>query len=267
MDLTDEELKATKNMQNPFKMEVTKEDFKKYIGVDISDEELKEGNEFAEKLFKIMYESIKDEKTADKMFEEMNYFKSEIITKVEGYKKTKGFIVKEINFDKQKKSLITRQFNLFNKKYEDIVLDMQELKAIYKKCEELRMALKKEWKEIKNYEGKYIISNYGEVISLPRYKQNNNKLQYVEPKEICRYVNKCNGYVYVQLWNNSNYKNIRLHRLVAEHFIDNKENKKQINHIDGNKQNNRVDNLEWCTCSENIRHAYRMGLRKQKKGG
>lgn len=124
------------------------------------------------------------------------------------------------------------------------------------------MDLKKEWKEIKGYEGKYIISNYGEIISLPRYKENNSKLQYVPPKEICRYINKYNGYIYVQLWNNSNYKNIRLHRLVAENFIPNPENKCQINHIDGNKQNNRIDNLEWCTASENIIHAYKTGLRK-----
>ena len=64
------------------------------------------------------------------------------------------------------------------------------------------MDLKKEWKEIKGYEGKYIVSNYGEVISLPRLKQNNTKKQYVEPKELLRYVNPKNGYVYVYLCNN-----------------------------------------------------------------
>ena len=127
------------------------------------------------------------------------------------------------------------------------------------------MDLKKEWKEIKGYEGKYIISNYGEIISLPRYKENRGKFQYVEPKEICRYVNKKNGYVYVQLWNNATYKNIRLHKLVAENFIENKEGKEQINHIDGNKKNNKVNNLEWCTCKENIQHAYKIGL--IKRGG
>lgn len=127
------------------------------------------------------------------------------------------------------------------------------------------MDLKKEWKEVKGYEGKYIISNYGEIISLPRYKENRGKFQYVEPKEICRYVNKKNGYVYVQLWNNATYKNIRLHKLVAENFIENKEGKEQINHIDGNKKNNKVNNLEWCTCKENIQHVYKIGL--MKRGG
>lgn len=51
------------------------------------------------------------------------------------------------------------------------------------------MVIKKEWKEIKEYEGKYIISNYGEIISLPRYKRNNSKFQYVQPREICKYTN------------------------------------------------------------------------------
>lgn len=126
------------------------------------------------------------------------------------------------------------------------------------------MDIKKKWKEIKGHEGKYIISNYGEVISLPRYKQNNSKLQYVDPKEIKRYVNPKNGYVYVQLWNNSKYKNIRLHKLVAETFIPNPNNLPQINHKDGNKENNRIDNLEWCTASYNILHSYKIGLRRKR---
>lgn len=125
------------------------------------------------------------------------------------------------------------------------------------------MDLKKKWKDIKGYEGKYIISNYGEIISLPRYKQNNSKPQYVEPKEIAKYINSKNGYVYVQLWNNSKCKNIRLHKLVAQNFIPNKENKLQINHIDGNKQNNRVDNLEWCTYYYN--NSYGTKLERQSK--
>ena len=126
------------------------------------------------------------------------------------------------------------------------------------------MDLKKLWKEIKGYEGKYIISNYGEIISLPRYKKNNSKMQYVEPKQICQTINKHNGYVYVQLWNDAKYKNIRLHKLVAENFLIKSEGKTQINHIDGNKQNNKADNLEWCTASENIIHAYRTGLFSNK---
>ena len=129
------------------------------------------------------------------------------------------------------------------------------------------MDLKKEWKEIKGYEGKYIVSNYGEVISLPRLKQNNTEEQYVEPKELLRYVNPKNGYVYVYLCNNGRNKNARLHRLVAETFIPNPENKPQVNHIDGDKTNNKINNLEWCNQSENEKHAYRTGLAKPRGKG
>ncbi len=127
------------------------------------------------------------------------------------------------------------------------------------------MDLKREWKEIKGYEGKYIISNFGEVISLPRTKQNHTKQQYVEPKEIRKIINNKNGYVYVQLWKKSSYKNIRLHKLVAQAFIPNPNNYPQINHIDGNKTNNRADNLEWCTASHNLLHAYKLGLANNDK--
>ena len=113
------------------------------------------------------------------------------------------------------------------------------------------------WKDIKGYENKYKISNYGEVISLPRFKKNHSKLQEVPTKKISQYVNKKNGYVYVYLCNDGKYKNVRLHKIVAENFIDNPNNYTQINHIDGNKTNNRVDNLEWCDCSYNIKDMYK----------
>lgn len=113
------------------------------------------------------------------------------------------------------------------------------------------------WKPIKGYEGKYKISNYGEVVSLHRFKNNHTKLQEVPMKKIKPYTNNKNGYVYVYLCNDGKYKNIRLHKLVAETFIDNPKNYNQINHIDGNKQNNRADNLEWCDSSYNIKDMYK----------
>lgn len=111
--------------------------------------------------------------------------------------------------------------------------------------------MKEIWKPIVGYDGKYEISNLGNIKSLRRFKKNNSKLQLVEEKLLSKYTNPKNGYVYVYLCNDGNYKNIRVHKLVAEAFIDNPNNYKSINHIDGNKTNNHVDNLEWCTQSYN----------------
>lgn len=72
------------------------------------------------------------------------------------------------------------------------------------------------------------------------------------------------GYEYVCLCVNDIRTYPRVHRLVAETFIPNTDNKEQINHIDGNKRNNIVENLEWCTQTENIRHAIKTGLIKNK---
>ena len=121
------------------------------------------------------------------------------------------------------------------------------------------------WKDIKGYEGMYQVSNLGNIKSLERYKRNHSKLQKIEEKLLKLHINKTNGYVYVVLTKDTIEKNIRVHKLVAQAFIENSNNKPQINHIDGNKQNNRVDNLEWCTQSENELHAYRTGLANNDK--
>lgn len=70
------------------------------------------------------------------------------------------------------------------------------------------------------------------------------------------------GYYIVTLCKGKERKTKKIHRLVAEAFIPNVENKLQVNHIDGNKLNNNVKNLEWCTDSENMIHAYKTGLMK-----
>lgn len=71
-----------------------------------------------------------------------------------------------------------------------------------------------------------------------------------------------NGYVRVELWQCGQGKKYLVHRLLAQAFIPNPENKHQVNHIDGNPQNNTISNLEWVTQSENQIHAYRTGLQK-----
>ena len=109
--------------------------------------------------------------------------------------------------------------------------------------------MKEIWKEIQ-YDKKYMISNIGNV-----YSKKNKKILKLN------LIKK--GYLRIEL---SNKKAYLVHRLVAEAFIPNLDNKPQVNHIDGNKQNNRVDNLEWCTQSENMQHALRTKLKVMPKG-
>lgn len=75
-----------------------------------------------------------------------------------------------------------------------------------------------------------------------------------------------NGYLHVVLIHLGDRLTVNIHRMVAECFILNPNNLPQVNHIDGNKQNNRIENLEWCTQTENTIHAYKTGLAKGKKG-
>lgn len=121
------------------------------------------------------------------------------------------------------------------------------------------------WKDIEGYEGLYQISNLGRVYSFDRVIPSKAGSTMVRK---AKYLVLCNrrGYVAVTLINlNSKKKQITVHRLVAQHFIDNPENKRCVNHIDGNKRNNRVDNLEWATDSENAQHAFKTGLKKPTK--
>lgn len=104
--------------------------------------------------------------------------------------------------------------------------------------------MKEIWKDIPEYEGIYKISNLGRVKS-------KNKIR--KP-----YLRKTTGYCYVTLSKNNKVKCYSIHRLVANSFIDNIEKKPYVNHIDGNKQNNNVKNLEWVTQKENVIHAIKV---------
>lgn len=124
------------------------------------------------------------------------------------------------------------------------------------------------WKDIVNYEGLYQVSNLGNVRSLSFGARNIRKSNKI--KLLKQSPTNC-GYLKVQLYKNG-YKMFYVHRLVAIAFLPNPENKKQINHIDGNKQNNNVLNLEWSSASDNQKHAIRHGLRTPspmigRKGG
>ena len=126
------------------------------------------------------------------------------------------------------------------------------------------------WLDVKGYEGLYKVSNFGRVKSLARkyknqYGEFGYKKEFIKAQKISCYNKKekqKNGYFVVNLAKDDNGNWIRVHRLVAEAFIPNPENKKEVNHKDGNKLNNKVDNLEWVTHQENCLHAWRTGLRK-----
>ena len=126
------------------------------------------------------------------------------------------------------------------------------------------------WKDISGYEGLYQVSNLGRVKSLEKWVQNHGKLQH-HPEKIKKLCIKPNGYLTLQLYKDNKPKNCHVHRLVAEAFLPNPDNKSTVNHINGDKQDNRAANLEWSTYTENNKHAYDTGLndenhRRNRKG-
>ena len=115
------------------------------------------------------------------------------------------------------------------------------------------------WKDIKGYEGLYQVSNYGRIKTLINFnsKHSYSKKELKERKEKILKEHECNGYLRVTLSKKQKSKHYRVHRLVAQAFIPNPENKPQINHKDNNRKNNNVNNLEWCTALYNNR--YKLG--------
>lgn len=112
------------------------------------------------------------------------------------------------------------------------------------------------WKPVPKYESWYEVSNLGRVKRKFSIDNGGRRLK----ERILKGARQNNGYVYVSLCGATGVKQMRVHRIVAEVFIPNPEEKPFVNHINGNKEDNRVDNLEWVTGSENMRHAYVTGL-------
>jgi len=117
------------------------------------------------------------------------------------------------------------------------------------------------WKEIKDYHN-YQVSNLGRVKTSKFYS--NIYKKYFDRELILKEKTNCFGYKFVGLGcgKRGKKKNIAIHRLVAQAFLDNPNNYKEVNHKDGNKANNNVNNLEYCSRSQNMLHAYKLGLHK-----
>ncbi len=110
-----------------------------------------------------------------------------------------------------------------------------------------------EYKQINGYEDLYEISSEGEVISLRFNKRKTMKVGIMS-----------SGYKMVNLKKDKKQRSWSIHRLLALHFIPNPNNYPQVNHKDGNKLNNSLENLEWCTRNENVQHMYDTGLKTYK---
>lgn len=110
------------------------------------------------------------------------------------------------------------------------------------------------WRDIINYEGEYQVSNLGNVKSIKFDKHTILK------------QSKNKGYYHVMLYKNGLSKTYKVHVLVAKMFCPNLDNKPFVNHMNSLKNDNSAENLEWCTSSENILHAYKHGKMKSQKG-
>jgi hypothetical protein len=120
------------------------------------------------------------------------------------------------------------------------------------------------WKDINGYDGVYQVSNYGRVRSngtaVNMTSVKGKRYTVFTKKRILTQSHTVEGYLVVGLTKNGISKQYKVHRLIAEAFIQNPKNKSTINHINGIKDDNRIENLEWCTSKENTQHAHATGL-------
>lgn len=120
------------------------------------------------------------------------------------------------------------------------------------------------WKDIKGYEGMYQVSNMGRIKGLRRVINRINSPMELPEKLLTPILDK-HGYFIIHLSKENKKKKFYIHRLLGEYFIGNPTNQECINHKNGIKTDNSLDNLEWCTIAENNQHAFKIGLNKKGK--
>lgn len=116
------------------------------------------------------------------------------------------------------------------------------------------------WKTIKGFEN-YQVSSYGNVRSIDRLVPHRTSGELMLKGKLIKPYKTNSGYISVKLYKNSKQKSFLVHRLIALYFIENIKKKSYVNHLDGIKTNNKIENLEWVTNSENHIHAYELGLK------
>lgn len=148
-------------------------------------------------------------------------------------------------------------------KYQRRILDkkIKARRSINKKIDTFPYKSIEKWMPIKGFETAYLISDYGRVKSLARLRYSGNGSYSTIDGKILRCPPDSTGYRGATLSFNKKKRKDHIHRFVAEAFIENMCNYPCVNHKDGNKLNNRVDNLEWCTYSHNNLHAYHKKLK------
>lgn len=133
----------------------------------------------------------------------------------------------------------------------------------------MELLVSERWADVVGYEGRYRVSSAGNVLSVGHSVVDSAGRTRVFPDKIlslCYGKNPKYAYAHVSLNNpDGTQKRVRVHRLVAEAFIPNPNNLPQVNHKDGNKANNNVENLEWCTIRDNLLHSFRTGLHPNEK--
>lgn len=124
--------------------------------------------------------------------------------------------------------------------------------------------MKEVWKDVPGFEGYYQASTLGRVRSVERIQVRSNGWPYKVQSKVLTPTKDGNGYLRTAFSVNSKLTTIKIHRVVAITFLGRTE--LEVNHIDGDKTNNRSTNIEYCTRSENLKHSYRIGLQKPRRG-